>query len=520
MVAEPVVLDLPGLERVVEHGLEALRLAREPAGLALQGEPHRAEGGAREAGDLTRRPHPQADAPSRARGSRTHLPLRAELLRVLQRQPPGRVGLTGEQGLADGLLEPTHGHPLRPLHPGREVAVVGLTGDHQPRDGLGLHPGEGSVAVGGAQLRAEFSGSLETQQRPRLAGRHAETIARVGGERLVAVAPLVLGGGHDAEQGGHLGLEPLLEPHGLAQAGVELVGVGVGDSLQQGTQEARQLGRWRRDTLAWGIGRDRMGCAHICHLGRLRFVYRRNLDRFVPQRASSGRRRFVLEPCRQPREHLPGHPLEHPPGRRRLARDLRRVATGAVPLEGEADRHAQRQHRGGLLVDAGIGHSGANRPELPAVDRSQLALEAAHAHRLGPGDEVTLVVGADEAREQADLAPGQPPRDERRLEPGKAGQPGADPRQLLHRARGDAQSLARIVAEPRVAERLEAAALDELPGQRRQHPAQGPARPRQLGELRLGGLVGRLTMSIQRRVHGATSAKEARPEVCQERSRE
>jgi hypothetical protein len=82
--------------------------------------------------------------------------------------------------------------------------------------------------------RREVAGALESQQRPRLAGRHAELLARVGGQRQVVAAPLELGRGDDAQQGGHGGIQRLLEPDGAAQAPIELEGVRLGETRGEG----------------------------------------------------------------------------------------------------------------------------------------------------------------------------------------------------------------------------------------------------------------------------------------------
>ncbi|TMQ69539.1 MAG: hypothetical protein E6K81_14730 [Candidatus Eisenbacteria bacterium] len=65
-----------------------------------------------------------------------------------------------------------------------------------------------------------------------------------------------------------------------------------------------------------------------------------------------------------------------------------------------------------------------------------------------------------------------------------------DVREILHLARGEAESFDRIVAQPHITELIPRARRDQPPGQRGEHPAQRRTRARQLGEasLRMGRL--------------------------------
>ena len=236
---------------MVDHLLEGIRLAGPLPCLSLHLPPHRAEHRLEEPRHLARSAQSQAvpfdftvdRVGFRIRGSRTRLPLVSVLvlgvplgpLRVERGGDVFRVfaiplpdfalGLAPQERPVQDLLQPAHAHAPGKRDPGVPPVAVGGP-EQERRQQLGLHPRECAVTVGFPQRRTHLAHSLDPHQCPRLARRHPESVARVGGQGLVLPAPHVIGGGHVAQQRTDLGVEPLLESHHSAKPRVELEGIG------------------------------------------------------------------------------------------------------------------------------------------------------------------------------------------------------------------------------------------------------------------------------------------------------
>jgi hypothetical protein len=162
-------------------------------------------------------------------------------------------------------------------------------------------------------------------------------------------------------------------------------------------------------------------------------------------------RRVGRRPClaaRSPR----GEPL----GRDRLGRlALRQVGSGhaacklhdMLPQEAHAPRTAETEARLVVLILV-----------RRCADRGR---ERAHGPTLGASEPSSLVLGRGDGGEQAHLRPAHEAVDERRFQAPEAFQASADRREALHLARGEAEPLAGVIAEPAEAEVVMGATAEE-----------------------------------------------------------
>ena len=222
--------------------------------------------------------------------------------------------------------------------------------------------------------------------------------------------------------------------------------------------------------------------------------------------ASQPRRRLV-RPLgergidRDGREHLGRHELERLAGAQALAGHALRHLAHEVPLLAHGGRAVQRDP----LVGQGVVR--VFRLEAPGA-LPDLLLEPARGQGPRAGDPRGLVLLGRHAGEQAHLAPRQLVREQRALEGGQPGQGAVHPRQLLELPRGEPRPLARVVAEPRVAEALRGLRRDQPLGDGREHATQrahGSREPRELllgvlgqGVARRVGAPGRLRSRLRR----------------------
>ena len=109
------------------------------------------------------------------------------------------------------------------------------------------------------------------------------------------------------------------------------------------------------------------------------------------------------------------------------------------------------------------------------IDGPHLVSELARREPAGQGDPPSFVLGLRHAADEAHLRPGERAGDERGLDGGQPRQLRVHPREVLERARGEAEALHRVVAQAREAEALLAARGHEAPGQRSEHTPQRAA---------------------------------------------
>jgi len=191
--------------------------------------------------------------------------------------------------------------------------------------------------------------------------------------------------------------------------------------------------------------------------------------------------------------------LERLAGEQALARHALGQLAREAPFLGHGRRAAHRDALRRELV--------VRRLELRARRglRPHLRLEPARGKRPRAGDPGALVLRAGHPGDQAHLAPGELVRDERALEGRKLREGAVHPRELLELAHREPRALARVIADPCIAEACVRLRREQPLGDRREHPAQRPHRSSQPREpvLRRLGLVPRVglpeALGLQRR---------------------
>jgi hypothetical protein len=332
--------------------------------------------------------------------------------------------------------------------------------------------------------RTVCTGALEPEERARLAGRHAEPLAGIALERGHPGAAMQLPDGYNAEQPADLGIEPLLHRDRTAQPGIELVGISLGEAIEQwarpigegmclpetvgGARICRWLGE-RGYRLA--VSREGPGIASLdrpldpSDRSRVQRVGRRNICpravRFIRSDAGIERDR---------RQHLGGDELHALPGGKLLAghaaRQLTRTEPHRVDDRRTADLHVL------AAIPIGIVCIGSGRPGLdrPDVHNANLTRQRVGVDAKRVGGPLGFVLRLGDADDEANLRPWECAGEQRPLERRELGQTPVDAREILERAGGEPYPLKTIVAQTCEAERLPGASSHELARNGRKHP--------------------------------------------------